>query len=159
MTTAIVPQSKTALPGLPAIENALIQGDLSRLSDQDRLAYYRKVCETTRLNPFTQPFEYITLNGKLRLYCRKEATDQLRQIHEVSLVIVDRRREGDVYLVTARATLPSGRTDESTGAVSIGNLKGDALANALMKAETKSKRRVTLSICGLGLLDESEVET
>jgi hypothetical protein len=27
-----------------------------------------------------------------------------------------------------------------------------------MKAETKAKRRVTLSICGLGLLDESEVE-
>jgi hypothetical protein len=28
-----------------------------------------------------------------------------------------------------------------------------------MKAETKAKRRVTLSICGLGLLDETEVET
>ena len=28
-----------------------------------------------------------------------------------------------------------------------------------MKAETKAKRRATLSICGLGLLDESEVET
>jgi hypothetical protein len=38
-------------------------------------------------------------------------------------------------------------------------LKGDALANALMKAETKSKRRVTLSICGLGMLDETEVDT
>jgi hypothetical protein len=28
-----------------------------------------------------------------------------------------------------------------------------------MKAETKAKRRVTLSICGLGLLDETEIET
>ena len=28
-----------------------------------------------------------------------------------------------------------------------------------MKAETKSKRRVTLSICGLGFLDESEIDT
>jgi hypothetical protein len=28
-----------------------------------------------------------------------------------------------------------------------------------MKAETKAKRRVTLSICGLGMLDESELET
>jgi len=27
-----------------------------------------------------------------------------------------------------------------------------------MKAETKAKRRVTLSICGLGMLDETEVE-
>jgi hypothetical protein len=32
------------------------------------------------------------------------------------------------------------------------------LANALMKAETKAKRRATLSICGLGMLDETEVE-
>src|SRR6202020_1247291 len=30
---------------------------------------------------------------------------------------------------------------------------------AVMKAETKSKRRVTLSICGLGILDETEIET
>jgi hypothetical protein len=28
-----------------------------------------------------------------------------------------------------------------------------------MKAETKAKRRVTLSICGLGFLDESELES
>ena len=28
-----------------------------------------------------------------------------------------------------------------------------------MKAETKAKRRVTLSICGLGMLDETEVES
>ena len=38
-------------------------------------------------------------------------------------------------------------------------LKGDALANALMKAETKAKRRVTLSIAGLGWLDETELDT
>jgi hypothetical protein len=43
--------------------------------------------------------------------------------------------------------------------VPFGNLKGDALANALMKAETKAKRRVTLSIAGLGWLDETELET
>ena len=34
-----------------------------------------------------------------------------------------------------------------------------ALANAIMKTETKAKRRATLSICGLGFLDESEIET
>ena len=55
--------------------------------------------------------------------------------------------------------MADGRTDESTGVVSIGNLKGDFLANACMKAETKAKRRVTLSIVGLGFLDESEAET
>ena len=43
--------------------------------------------------------------------------------------------------------------------LSIGKLKGDVLCNAIMKAETKAKRRVTLSVCGLGFLDESEIET
>src|SRR5262249_39548261 len=51
------------------------------------------------------------------------------------------------------------RTDESIGAVNINGLRGDALANGLMKAETKAKRRGTLSICGLGFLDETETET
>jgi len=43
--------------------------------------------------------------------------------------------------------------------VPLGTLKGDALASALMKAETKAKRRVTLSIAGLGWLDETELAT
>jgi hypothetical protein len=64
-----------------------------------------------------------------------------------------------VYVVTASGQDRTGRTDTSTGAVTIGTLKGDALANALMKAETKAKRRLTLSICGLGILDETEIET
>jgi hypothetical protein len=45
------------------------------------------------------------------------------------------------------------------GAVSIAGLKGDALVNATLKAITKAKRRVTLSICGLGMLDETEIDT
>ncbi len=50
------------------------------------------------------------------------------------------------------------RTDESIGAVPLPTSPADK-ANAMMKAETKAKRRVTLSICGLGMLDETEIET
>ena len=32
------------------------------------------------------------------------------------------------------------------------NLRGDALCNAMMKAETKAKRRSTLDLLGLGIL-------
>jgi hypothetical protein len=142
-----------------AFEKALIGGDLSRLSDDQRLSYYKKTCESLGLNPLTNPFAYINLNGKLTLYCTKSATEQLRNLHSVSLNITSREKFDDVYVVTARAKLPNGREDEATGAVTIARLQGDALANAYMKAETKAKRRVTLSICGLGMLDESEVET
>jgi hypothetical protein len=78
---------------------------------------------------------------------------------ECGIYIANHERMGDIYIVTSRAKDRTGREDESTGAVALGTLKADALANALMKAETKAKRRVTLSIAGLGWLDETEVET
>lgn len=142
-----------------AVESALVQGNLRSLTTDQRIAYYNATCESLGINPLTRPFEYLDLNGKLTLYATRACTEQLRSSRKVSLTITARGRVGDVYVVTARATTPDGRTDESTGAVAIVGLKGDALCNALMKAETKAKRRVTLSICGLGFLDESETET
>jgi len=81
------------------------------------------------------------------------------RLHGISIYITNRERMGDLYIVTARAKDKTGREDESTGAVPLGTLKGDALANALMKCETKAKRRVTLSLAGLGWLDETELAT
>jgi hypothetical protein len=140
------------------IEQVLLEGDLSRLSVEQRVAYYNRVCETLGLNPLTQPFKYLTLQGKLKLYALKDATEQLRKIHGVSITELSSQRLDDVFVVTAKAQDKAGRTDAATGAVPIGNLKGENLANALMKAETKAKRRATLSICGLGMLDETEAE-
>lgn len=140
-------------------EKVLVGGDLSKLSSQERLTYIGAVCNSLGLNPLTRPFEYINLSGKLTLYARKDATEQLRSLRGISIEIVSREVVEDTYVVTARAVDASGRRDESIGAVSIGGLKGDAKANAIMKAETKAKRRVTLSISGLGLLDETEIET
>lgn len=148
-----------AVRNADAIERVILQGDLSKLSPEDRISYHKMVCESVGLNPLTKPFEYITLNGKLTLYAKKDATDQLRMNNQVSVTIAAREVTEGIYVVTARATLPSGRTDESIGAVPIDNLKGEARANGMMKAETKAKRRVTLSICGLGMLDETEIET
>jgi len=154
MATALAKNDKAT-----QIEQVVVQGDLKSLSPSDRVIYYKQVCESMGLNPLTKPFDYITLNGKLTLYARKDCAEQLRRRDNVSLSIVKTDRLEDVYVVTARATTPDGRCDESTGAVNLGALKGEALANAVMKAETKAKRRVTLSICGLGWLDETEIET
>jgi hypothetical protein len=143
----------------PDLAQVIADGDLAALDAEQRRAYYEAVCGSLGLNPPTRPLEYIELNGRLTLYAKRDATDQLRHKHHVSVEIVDRITHADVYIVRARATMPDGRTDESLGVVSLAGLEGEALANALMKAETKAKRRVALSICGLGLLDETEVET
>jgi len=141
------------------MEKIVLSGDLSELNASQRAEYYTAVCRSLGLNPLTKPFEFLTLNGKLRLYALRDCTDQLRRLHGISIYITNRERMGDIYIVTARAKDRTGREDESTGAVPLGNLKGDALCNALMKAETKAKRRVTLSIAGLGWLDETELAT
>jgi hypothetical protein len=144
---------------LSLIEQVVIKGDLSKLTDVERVSYYKSVCDSIGLNPLTKPFDYINLNGKLTLYAKRECTEQLRKIHGVAIVDLQSKVVDDVYIVSAKARDKTGRTDESTGAVNIANLRGEMKANAIMKAETKAKRRVTLSICGLGWCDETEVET
>lgn len=144
---------------IDAVEAALVANDLSKLSQEGRMSYYKQLCESLGLNPLTQPFEYITLNGKLRLYAKRDAADQLRKINGVSIKILEREIRDGIYIVLVEAIDKTGRVDQATGALSIGGLKGESYANALMKCETKAKRRVTLSICGLGFLDETEVET
>lgn len=142
-----------------ALSNLILRGDLKALSPVEKMQYYNAVCERVGLDPVARPFAYMTLSGKEVLYCDKGGAEQLRKLHKVSLKVTDRTKIEDVYVVTVEAALPDGRCDASTGAVSINGLKGDAMANALMKAETKAKRRATLSILGLGMLDESELET
>ena len=141
------------------MEQVIIKGDLSKLSPDEKSHYYTAVCQSVGLNPLTKPLEYITLNGKLTLYARKDCTDQLRTIHNISVEELSESERDGVFIVTCKVRNAAGRTDVSKGAVNISGLKGEALGNAIMKAETKSKRRATLSICGLGILDELEIET
>tara|TARA_R100000458_G_C8246473_1_gene224320 strand:+ start:170 stop:1090 length:921 start_codon:yes stop_codon:yes gene_type:complete len=141
-----------------AIEKCLLDGDLSGLSDDQRASYYNQVCETVGLNPLTQPFQYIILNGKLKMYALKGATDQLRRIYNISCEVKNTEKIEDLLVITVKATNNSnGRVDEDMGFAKISGLKGDMLGNAMLKATTKAKRRVTLSMCGLGMLDEEEI--
>lgn len=143
-----------------AIERVLIGGDLSVLTPEQRVIYYRDVCASVGLNPLTKPFDYILLNGKLVLYAKRDATDQLRKINSVSVLGLSKELIEGVLIITAKGRDRTGREDTATGALHIAGLKAEALANAYMKCETKAKRRLTLSICGLGMvLDETEVET
>ena len=141
-----------------AIEKCLLEGDLSKLTEDQRSNYYQQVCETTGLNPLTQPFQYIVLNGKLKMYALKGATDQLRRIYDISCEVKTTEKIEDLLVITVKATNnKTGRVDEDMGFAKISGLKGDMLGNAMLKATTKAKRRVTLSMCGLGMLDEDEV--
>jgi len=158
-----------------AIEKVLIGGDLAPLTPEDRLDYYKKVCRSLGLNPLTQPFGYILFKenenspAKLVLYAKKDCAEQLRKIHCVSVIpgTVKRTIDEDYATVEIAMRDGTGKTDVATGVVYLWKkyeqkmyrLSGQRLADAVMKAETKAKRRGTLSICGLGILDEHDLES
>jgi len=142
-----------------ALERVLVAGDLAGLNEAQRIEYYKAVCESLGLNPLTRPFEYLRLNGRLVLYATRAAADQLRAIHGISILDVRIEQKDDLVIVTVRGRTRDGREDVEVGAVSVAGLRGDALANAQMKALTKAKRRLTLSLAGLGWLDETETDS
>ena len=155
--TAAVAQREIATFSDAINKMVLANGDLEKLTEDQRIEFLVGVCDAVGVDPRTQPFAFLKLQGKTVLYARKDCTEQLRARHKISAELAGERTVNDVLLIKARVTM-AGRSDEATGAVNIKGLSGEALANAYMKAETKAKRRATLSFCGLGMLDESEVE-
>lgn len=141
------------------IKKIVVTGDLTPLTPEQRVQYYQARCRSLGLNPMTEPFGYLRLNNKLTLYTKKDATDQLRKLYGVSIQVKDKRFENDLFIVQVQAQDREGKTDEDLGFAPVAGLKGDALGNAILKAVTKAKRRVTLSICGLGMVDESEIDS
>ncbi|MFO0645269.1 MAG: hypothetical protein U0326_03455 [Polyangiales bacterium] len=145
--------------GTRVIESIVLRGDLSGLGPTERARFYTQMCEGLGLNPHAQPFAFLRLNGKEVLYATRGATDQLAAIHKLNREIVDGPKVIDlagtklVYAV-CRATHPNGRVETATATVPLVDP-----VNVLMKCETKAKRRATLSILGLGVLDEMELET
>lgn len=163
-----------------ALEAAVGMGDFSRLAPEQRLKYLGALCRSVGLNPLTLPIQIMKIDGKEVLYARAECAAQLRKRDSVSIIIVERWSDHGCYFVRVKGSTPDGRVDEATGAVALvypekvrewrngqstwvnhpqagKELGGIDYANAVKKAETQAKRRVALSICGLGLMDESEV--
>jgi hypothetical protein len=141
-----------------ALEQVVMYGNLRDLPPKDRIEYYKQICHSLGLNPLTRPLEYVTLNGKLQLYARKDCCEQLRKLHGVSIYKIETREAEGIFEALAYGRIGE-REDVEMGATSIKGLAGDNLVNARLKAITKAKRRLTLSICGLGFLDETEIET
>lgn len=150
------------------IESLVLKGDISGLNPAERASYYRELCASLGLNAATQPIAFIPLNGKLVPYFLRNATDQLAALHRLHRKIIDGPKLIDVAGVkiisaACEATHPNGRVETATGMVPLPPANAgaaEAICNAYMKCETKSRRRVTLSILGLGImLDESEVES
>lgn len=147
-----------------ALANAIMNNDLSQLSEIERVGYVNQLCDKIGISLLSRPFDFLVTGKKIQLYANKNCCEQLRQKYGISIKIVNKSKDdfGDgvvIYSVTAEGTMGD-RTDTSIGSVVIPrNMSPEAIANAIMKAETKAKNRVTKSLIGLGMLDESELDT
>lgn len=161
MTTLTTPQPG-ALSVPPAIQQAILKGDLSGLTGDQRLQYLDSVCQSLGLNPITRPFDFLTdkKTGKVTLYARRECAEQLGRIHGVTVEIVHQEVGDGMYVVHVRASMATEggrRCNEDIGVVPVADLAGEALANAFKRAVTQARRRAVLGLVGLGMVDESEV--
>lgn len=141
------------------IASIVLRGDLSGLDENQSVQYYNYRCAQVGIDPSAKPFDILILNGKRILYANASATQQLASTHGLSIAIINRERIEAIYVVTVRVTGKDGRCTENQGAVDLANQGGEKLANSIMKATTKAIRRTVLAHCGLGMLDETEVET
>lgn len=109
-----------------AIGRALMVGDLSQLSPEDRIQYYFGLCQSCGLNPLTRPFIVIENDrGELTWYPTRECAEQLRKLHHVSMKVLSRERSPEgLYCVTVEAWTPDGRSEEAQGIVTILRKKG-----------------------------------
>jgi hypothetical protein len=158
MSEAMVKSQENAMMSVDSntMEALITKGDLSGLNTKQKTQYYVAFCQRLGLDPATQPFKVLKLQGKEVLYADRGCAQQLNNSRGISHQILSREVVNGCYVVTARA-MREGRSTDSIGAVPVENLKGESLCNAFMKAETKAKRRSTLDLVGLGVLDESEV--
>ena len=91
----------------------------------------------------------------------KGGAEQIRAIKGVSVVSCTRNIDKELGMLEVTATVrdKSGREDMATACVVINEkTQGEALCLAVMKAETKAKRRATLSLCGLGYFENEPEE-
>ena len=135
------------------------KSDPRAMSADERAGYVATLCRALRLNPLTRPAQFINLSGREVLYLTRTATDQLAAMHNLNRRTVDGPRVVDICgtkvgVCTVEVSLPSGRSETATA-----TLPAVDFVNLYMKLETKAKRRGTLSILGLGVLGEDEVET
>jgi hypothetical protein len=136
---------------------------LDNLTEAQKKTYYLQVCEHFGLPAELNLLEYIYMDSgdgarKLVLWAKKGATDIWRDRHDISVIKLV-KDEGDGYVMfTAEGKNGKGRTEMAVGAADTKNRTGKALSDAVMTAQTRSIRRMTLQFVGGGFLDETEVQ-
>lgn len=136
---------------------AIAAGNLAPLEPRLRAVAIRTICEDGNLPVSLAPVILIPGDGgTLKPYVTSIGASWVADNKRVSTKILGTESTGGVYVVRMLAIAGDGRSVEDIGAVAIGGLGGQNLANAFMKAHTKAYRRAVLRLAGLPLTDDDE---
>jgi hypothetical protein len=139
-------------------------GDLSTLPEPEHDRVLVKMCAHYGLDPVLRPFCIIPAQGKKIWYATKTSTDMVASRDKLTRKFKERRIDKDLMICEIIMEITDGhRIEEGTAVVTIGEfvrdpktgaigeqmMRGEALANAMMRCETKAKRRATLAWFGM----------
>jgi hypothetical protein len=136
--------------------------DLNTASIEQLDAYRATVAKTMNIDPLM--LDYIWMNDPetgLRnrvLYAKRGAAEVLRHELNISVTGLTLSESNGWVMFTATGKIPAGRQEMAVGAAFLEGRKGDKLAHAVMTAQTRAIRRLTLQFVTGGILDESEVQ-
>lgn len=138
--------------------------NLDDLDEQQKQEYYLAACKHFNLPPDMNLLAFIWLdNGEgqrhLALYAKKGATDLIREHEKITTESLTMQSGANFVSFIARGVNGGGRAEMAVGSAFTEGLKGRALEAAVMTAQTRATRRMTLQFLGGGLLDESEVNS
>jgi len=136
--------------------------DLESMNEEQRQQYVRNVCEHMGVPPELNLVMLTYLDeqdGPRRLvaYAKRGATEIIRNNRNINVTELTSKEIGGSIVFTATGKDNNGRQEMSTGSKYIYGLVGKELDDAIMTAQTRATRRMTLQFVGAGVLDESEV--
>jgi hypothetical protein len=127
--------------------------------------YLRDISEHLGIDPDLNAFDVIRMDNRLQVYARRGTTDMLRESMGIEVSSIDLLDipGSATFRATGRKAHVSApnptRQEIAIGSCAIAGLTGQKLSDAIMTAETRAGRRLTLKFTGLGILDVSEVPT
>lgn len=136
--------------------------DLESLNEAQRQDYIKSVCNHMGVPPELNlvMLTYLDENeGPRRLvaYAKRGAAEIIRNNRGISITNLKQEKVGGSIVWTVTAQDNKNRQEMSSGSKWIDGLTGKDLDDAIMTAQTRACRRVTLQFVGAGVLDESEV--
>lgn len=139
------------LVGFTELDRLMSEGAFHLWTDNQRAQYVLDLCDAQGLDPRTQPFKWLVLDGKLQPYLSKGGTDQLRRVNNLSTELIEEgffkmpsvdgtMRISTIYYVKLKVySRETDREQIGVGATHLGfieagkGLSGVDLANGIMK--------------------------